>query len=163
MSLLAICQWIQDTPVGTALRESTYMFPIVEGSHLLGLGISVGTIMVSDLRLMGLILKKERASDVMGALLPWSISGFVFMMVTGVFLFWCEAAKCYNSTYFRLKVIFLFLAFLNILIFHTTSWLRMEEWDLDPVPPRGARMAGLFSLVLWSLVIAAGRTTAYNI
>jgi hypothetical protein len=163
MSLLSICQWIQDTQVGTSLRESTYMFPVVEGSHLLGLGISVGTIMISDLRLMGLILKKEKASDVMGSLLPWSISGFVFMMVTGVFLFWCEAVKAYNSTWFRWKVLFLFLAFVNIGVFHATAWLRMDEWDLDPVPPRGARLAGLFSLVLWALVIAAGRTTAYNI
>jgi uncharacterized protein DUF6644 len=162
MSLLAICQWIQDTSVGTALRESTYMFPVVEGSHLLGLGISVGTIMVSDLRLMGVILKKERASAVMGSLLPWSISGFVFMMITGVFLFWCEAVKAYNSTWFRFKVLFLILAFANIVIFHTTSWLRMDEWDLDPVPPRGARLAGLLSLILWTLVITAGRTTAYN-
>jgi hypothetical protein len=85
------------------------------------------------------------------------------MMITGVFLFWCEAAKCYNSTWFRWKVVFLILAFANIIVFHTTEWLRIHDWDLDPSPPRGARLAGLFSLILWALVIAAGRTTAYNI
>jgi len=41
MSLLEICQWIENTPSSTALRESILMFPIIEGSHVLGLGLSV--------------------------------------------------------------------------------------------------------------------------
>jgi len=88
MTILDLCIWIQNTSIGTGIRESIYFFPILEGSHLLALGISVGTIIVSDLRLFGVILKKERMSDVMHQILPWSIAGYVFMVVTGLLLFW---------------------------------------------------------------------------
>jgi len=163
MTILDMCIWLQNTNVGTSIRESTLTFPVLEGSHLLGLGISVGTIMVSDLRLFGVILTKEKMSDVMHQILPWSVIGFLFMVVTGVLLFWSEAEKCYNSIWFRWKVVFLFVAAINVLIFHTTIYRRMDKWDLDSPPPTGAKLAGICSLIAWGLVIAAGRTTAYNI
>jgi hypothetical protein len=163
MSILEMCVWLQNTPIGTSIRESTLMFPILEGSHLLGLGISVGTIMVSDLRLFGVILKKERMSDVMHQILPWSAAGYAFMIITGILLFWSEAEKCYNSIWFRWKVVFLFVAAINVIVFHTTVYRRMDKWDLDNPPPMAAKIAGISSLIAWGIVIAAGRTTAYNI
>jgi len=163
MSILDMCVWIQNTPIGTSIRESTLMFPVLEGGHLLGLGISVGTIMVSDLRLFGVILKKERMSDVMHQILPWSVAGFLFMVITGALLFWAEAEKCYNSIWFRWKVVFLFVAAINVVIFHNTIYRRMEKWDFDTPPPTGAKLAGICSLIAWGLVIVQGRMTAYNI
>ena len=163
MTILEMCVWLQDTPIGTSIRESTLMFPVLEGSHLLGLGISVGVIMISDLRLFGVILKKEKMSDVMHQILPWAALGYAFMIVTGALLFWSEAEKCYNSIWFRWKVVFLFVALINVIIFHTTIYRRMDKWDLDMPPPFGAKLAGISSLIAWGIVIAAGRTTAYNI
>jgi hypothetical protein len=162
-SILGLCQWLESTTIGTSLRESNLMFPVVEGTHLLALSVSVGTIAISDLRLLGLTLKHERVSDIMGQLLPWSIGGFVVMFVTGTLLFWCEAVRAYESPWFRLKVLFLCMSALNIFIYHTTVHRQIGEWDHDEVPPVRARIAGLCSLVLWALVIAAGRTTAYNL
>jgi hypothetical protein len=163
MTILDMCVWLQNTDIGTSIRESSLVFPVVEGSHLLGLGISVGTIMVSDLRLFGVILKKEKMSDVMHQILPWSITGYAFMVITGALLFWSEAEKCYNSIWFRWKVVFLIVAAINVAIFHTTIHRRMDKWDLEIPPPRGAKLAGICSLIAWGLVIVTGRTTAYNI
>ena len=161
--MLSFAQWLEATTLGTALRESALMFPFVEGTHLLALGISVGTIVISDLRLLGVSMKDERVSDVMGQLLPWSIGGFVVMFVTGGLLFWSEPVRAYTSPWFRLKMLFLVLAGLNALIFHRTLYRRIHEWDRDPVPPAAVRLVGFLSLLLWALVIAAGRTTAYRL
>jgi hypothetical protein len=163
MSLLTFCQWLQDIPVATALRESTLMFPIVEGTHLLGLGLSVGTAAIADLRLLGITMKKAPMSDVMNQLLPWTLAGFALMFVTGSFLFASEAVKCYDSLWFRLKILFLIMTGVNALIFHLTVYRNMSEWDYAVVTPRGARVAGFLGLLLWALVIAAGRTTAYKL
>ena len=59
MSLLEICQWAQETSLSVSIRESILMFPLLEGGHLLGISVSAGTIAISDLRMMGLIFKKE--------------------------------------------------------------------------------------------------------
>jgi hypothetical protein len=162
-AILGWCQWLESTDIGTALRESTLMFPLVEGTHLLALGVSVGTIAISDLRLLGVILKRERVSDVMGQLLPWSIGGFIIMVLTGSLLFWSEAVSAYNSVWFRWKMVFLLLSGINAMAYHLTIHRRLAEWDGDPVPPARARLAGALSLLFWAIVIAAGRTTAYKL
>jgi hypothetical protein len=162
LTLLAWCQWLESTELGTALRESTLMFPIVEGTHLLAIGVAVGTIAISDLRLMGWTLRQERVSDVMGQLLPWSLGGFAVVLLTGALLFWAEAGRAILSIWFQVKLVFLVLSAANALAFHLTIHRRLPEWDSDPVPPLRARLAGGLSLLFWAIVIAAGRTTAYN-
>src|SRR5579862_5349361 len=97
MSLLGFAQWLQDTSISTSIRESILMFPVLEGSHLLGLGISAGTIAISDLRMMGLVLKKESATEIFHQMIPWTSAGFVMMMITGALLLISEPIKCYNS------------------------------------------------------------------
>ena len=156
-------QWLQDTSVSVGIRESIYLFPFIEGTHLLGCGVSAGTIAISDLRLLGWNMQKHPASRVMGALLPFTIAGFVIMMITGGLLYWAEPIKAWGSLWFKLKVVFMLLAALNALVFHTTIYRSMDKWDLDLNPPAGAKLAGILSLVLWALVIWSGRTTAYNI
>jgi hypothetical protein len=85
------------------------------------------------------------------------------MVITGVLLFCSEAVKCYNSFYFRVKVVALIVAALNPLIFHTTIWRSLTEWEKMDTPPGRARLAGALSLVFWMVVVAAGRYTAYNL
>jgi uncharacterized BrkB/YihY/UPF0761 family membrane protein len=70
-------------------------------------------------------------------------------MSTGAFLFWSHALKCYQSNFFRLKLILLVLAGINIIVFHSTIDRRRVEWDKSPVPPLQARLAGFSSLLLW--------------
>ena len=72
MSILHFAQWLQETPISVSIRESILMFPLLEGGHLLGISVSAGTIAISDLRMMGLIFKKESASDVFHQLIPWT-------------------------------------------------------------------------------------------
>jgi uncharacterized protein DUF6644 len=163
MSLLDICTWIENTPSSTALRESIWMFPIVEGSHVLGLGLSVGTIVWFDLRLMGAAMKRYSVSQTFSFVKPWMFTGFAVMMVTGVLLFWSHALKCYNSNFFRLKLVLLLLAGINIVVFHSTIDRRRMEWDKSPLPPFQARLAGFSSLLLWLAIVAAGRLMAYTL
>lgn len=163
MDLLPILQWVQDSSIGTAIRESTLFFPVIEGTHLLTLGLSVGLVFITDLRLMGIAFRNRTMSSVMSRLMPWSLAGFGLMVATGTLLFWSEAARCYQSVWFRWKVVFLVLAALNAVIFHATIYRRMDEWDRDWPPPPAARMAAWVSLIVWALVIAAGRATAYNL
>ena len=162
MSILDICQWIQDTNIGTSLRESIWMFPIVEGTHVLALSLSVGTLFWMDLRLAGVFMKDQPMSKVSSSVLPWTLVGFTIMTITGVFLFWCQAVKAYNSIFFKIKISLLILAALNAIAYHTTIYLKMKDWDTAWPPPARARFAGWFSIVLWIGIIIAGRTMAYN-
>jgi hypothetical protein len=163
MSLLPIFEWIQDSSVGTSIRQSILVFPIIETAHVVGLSVSVGLILITDLRLIGAILKSERPSGVMRELRGWMLAGFALMFSSGALLFWAEAAKCYKSPAFRFKMIFLLLAGLNALLFETTLGKTVGAWDDLPVLPQRARMAGWVSLICWSGVVVFGRWTAYGL
>lgn len=160
--LFDFCQWLQVTDVSVSIRESTFLFPIIEGTHLLGIGVSAGTIALTDLRLLSLIMKKDPASKVMGSLLPFTLVGFVVVFITGGLLFWAEPARSYPNPWFRLKLLLLVLAGVNAAVFHLTIYRSMDKWDNDAVAPTGARLAGLLSLVIWATVIWFGRQFAYS-
>jgi hypothetical protein len=150
MTLFEVCQWIENSPSSNALRESVWVFPIIESSHVLGLAFSVGTAVWFDLRLAGLSMRRYSVSETFGYVKTWMFGGFALMMITGVFLF-------------HIKLILLLLAGMNIVIFHWTIDRRRTDWDKAPIPPPQARFAGFASLVLWMSIVAVGRLMAYTL
>jgi hypothetical protein len=162
MTLSGWCQWLQDTAWGTGIRESEWLFPIIEGTHVLALALSVGVLLVMDLRLAGVLMKREPVSQVSNQLMPWSLCGFAIMFVTGALLFWSQAVKAYGSIFFRIKLALLLMAGINALVFELTLRRSVSTWDTAETPPFRARMAGVLGIVFWAGVIAAGRTMAYN-
>ncbi len=160
--LLDWCTLLQNSWVGTAIRESTLVFPVLEGSHLLGLALMMAPVIMYDLRLTGLLWTKDPVSKVKAQFMPITLAGFVLMISTGVFLFWSEPVKCYNSFYFRIKVVALILAGLNAGLHEWTDH-DTSSWDMTFPMPTRAKMAGYTSLLVWTVVIFAGRYTAYNL
>jgi hypothetical protein len=156
-----LCQLIYDSNWGTALRESDYAFSIIESAHVLSITLLIGTISVLDLRMLGLVLRPIPVTRIARSVLPLVWSGFVVSFISGVFLFWAEAAKMYVNPAFRSKVVLLVLVGLNPLIFHTTIYRRVDEWELQHISPWRARAAAIASLTLWSGIIIAGRAIAY--
>ena len=161
--LPALIQWIQNGDFSRSIRESVWTFPLIETTHVLALAISVGVLVWFDLRLLGWGMKHRPISQIHKQILPYCAVGFAIMFITGVLLFYSEPEKCYLSGFFRAKVLFLFLAGLNAMVFEFKTKKTIEEWDKYPVPPAKARIAGWLSLLSWTAVIIAGRATAYNL
>jgi hypothetical protein len=159
--LLSFIQWLNGTSWSLYLRESELAFPLTEAIHLIGLGISVGTIMWVDLRLLGLTMRRERATDVIGRLEPWAFCGFIVMFISGIVLFLGKPENYYTTTAFRIKMMMLPLAGLNVLFFHKRVYPHVAEWDDGAVVPWQGRLVGFVSMTLWLAIIIAGRWTAY--
>ncbi len=161
MFLLSICQWIDGTRLNALLRQSNWAFPTLDTIHTLGIVLVAGTIMLLDLRLLGLGLRSVPVPQMVARIVPATLGGFGLMLVSGGLLFASEAVKMYHSPAFRIKLVLLALAGLNALIFHGTIYRDVAKWDhRSAVPPR-ARVAGLLSLIFWIAIIAAGRAIAY--
>ena len=162
ISLLEICHWLEKTPWSIALHESLWVYPIVESVHVLTLCLFLGTAVMLDLRLLGVTMRQAPVSQVVTRLLPWTAAGFALMVMSGALLFYAIPVRTYLNIFFRLKVLMLVSAGLNAWVFHARVYRRVAEWDLDPVPPRGARVAAGLSLALWAGIVVAGRMIAYN-
>lgn len=162
MSLLTFCEWLANTPGSIALHESLYAYSVVESIHVLTLTLFLGLVVMLDLRLLGIAMRRTPMSEVADRLFPWTLGGFAVMVITGGLLFYGIPIRTYQNIFFRVKVLLLILAGLNVLVFHTTVNRKRAQWDLDAVPPRRARIAGGLSLLLWACIVVAGRMIAYN-
>ncbi len=163
MSLLALAKAVEDSAFSTAMRESLYWFPGLILVHTLSLLIAAGTVMFWDLRLLGIGLRSAPVSQVGDSLLRWTWGGFAVMFLSGSLLVAMEAGRLYNNLFFRMKVLFLLLAGLNVLIFHLTVFRRVDEWDTETVAPLQARIAGGLSLLLWLSILVCGRAIGYTL
>jgi Family of unknown function (DUF6644) len=159
--LLGFIQWLNGTSWSLYLRESELAFPLTEAIHLIGLGVSVGTIMWVDLRLLGLTMTRERVSDVVNRLERWAIAGFIVMFTSGFVLFLGKPETYYTTTAFRIKMMLLPLAALNVWFFHKGVYPHVTEWDRGVRVPWQGRLVGFASMALWLAIIVAGRWTAY--
>lgn len=116
---------------------------------------------ILDLRLLGLVMPRRPVSQVAAQFLPWVWTGFTVMLLSGAMLFASEAVKCYNSPFFRTKLVLLIVAGLNALAFHKTVFRGIESWDENVATPWRAKLAGASSLLVWIGVVAMGRALAY--
>ena len=162
MSLFEWCQWLQHTPLATTVTESDWLFPVIEGSHILALPISVGMIVIFDLRLLGLAFHGSPQAKILTEFARWSKFGFPVMFVTGLLLFITQAGKAYGNAFFRIKLILLVLLAINAALYQVFLYPKMAQWDLDGRTPVGARLCAAFSLAGWIAVIVCGRTMAYQ-
>jgi hypothetical protein len=159
--IVAICVWLEQTVVGTSIRESLWLFPIIETVHIFGIILLVGATSILDLRLMGLTFRDEAVSKLARRFLPWAWAGFLIQVTTGLMLFSSEATKMYGNLGFEIKMLLILVAGINAFVFHSIAYQSVGKWDNDPVAPLSARAAGLLSILLWFGIVAAGRWIAY--
>jgi hypothetical protein len=155
--IVAVCKWLEQTSIGASVRQSLWLFPAIETVHLLGMAALLGTIVAFDLRLMGLVMRREPVSVLSRRLLPWAWAAFTVQVATGASLFLSEAVKMYANPAFRLKMLLIALAGVHALIFHFAARRNLSAWNESRLLRAGARVAGLVSILLWIGVVAAGR------
>jgi hypothetical protein len=162
MPLSEWCQWLQHTRFATAISESDWLFPLIEGSHILALPLSVGMIVILDLRLLGIAFCDGPGAKLVLNVMRWSKIGFAVMFVTGGLLLITQAGKAYDNAFFRTKLTFLLLLGINAALYQKLFFPKMAEWDSARGAPAGARFCAGVSLLLWVGVIVCGRTMAYQ-
>jgi hypothetical protein len=161
MSASELLQTMYDSPLGTSLAESLYVYPLVEGVHLLSLAFSFGLIVLTDLRLIGLVFHRVPVSIVLQQLRPWLLGGFVVTFITGILLTFAAGPELIASPVFPLKLLLILFAGLNALWFELKFGRTVIQWGNQTALPAGAKVAGFISLVSWSLVVILGRLIPY--
>jgi hypothetical protein len=156
MSLLQLFKWFDATPISLIIRNSTYIFPVVEVFHLLGLTLLLGTVTVVDMRILGVGMRRQSVADLASALTPWSVGAAILTIVSGILLFLSEAMKCYGNAAFPYKMWFLLGGI--ILYFLTQRKLTSPASRMNPGM---LKVIAVLSLILWYGVAIAGRAIAF--
>jgi len=162
-------KWVADfanrlgaTDWSVGLHESFYMFNWVESTHVLFLMVSLGMLVVIDLRMLGWWMSDVPASKVASRIGTPMFIGFSVMVITGLALFTAIPVRYTHSLWFRIKLVLLFVAAINAFLFHRHMNRSVATWDTAKVPPSRTRMAAALSLALWAGIVVCGRFIAYD-
>ncbi len=156
-------QFLQDTPVATAIREGESLFPWIECTHVLALTLVIGSIAIVDLRLIGLASRDRGVLQTTATVLPVTWTAFAFAVITGGLLFASNATTYAHNFYFQVKMALIAAAGINMAAYHLFLNKGSDAWHTSAATPMRARIVGALSLCLWIAVAAFGRWIGFTI
>ena len=159
--ILSLCQWAQNTAFFTALRGSWNVYPVIMSTHLLGIALFGGMILITDMRLLGLAMRNHSISDVVDQLRVPKRVGLLIVATCGILMLGSKAEEYYYNIYFRIKLVLLLCVFLHGIIFRSSVYANAAALDRAPKIPGRAKLAALLSLLLWAGIGCAGRAIGY--
>lgn len=156
--LLPYFQWLETFWLGQFIVGSNWLFPVIESVHLLALAVMGGSVLIVDLRMLGLGFRERPVSEIAREARPWMIRALIVMFLTGIPLFLSEPIKCYYSPAFWVKMWTLAIAVIY------TFTIRTRVARREPVrnTARLQMLAGALSLALWFTVASAGRWIGFS-
>ena len=157
---MAWLQWVEQSSVAAAVRDSVWLYPSIEILHITGFVALVGAAAMFDLRLLG-VSRQLPVDQVSRLLLPVSRLSVFVVVPSGLALFISDATAMSANPAFRLKLLLLLCAALNAYAFHRWCFPGVMAWRVDRPAPLGARVAASISLLLWTAAISCGRLIAY--
>ncbi len=166
MEIPGIVRSIEASGVGDWMRMSLKAMPIVESIHVFTSAVVFGTILIVDLRLLGFPSTRRAFTRVSDELTRFTWGAFLISVVTGLLMFAPNASTYYGNTAFRIKMLSLLLAGLNMAVFELVTKRSVASWDSNVAPAPAARFAGAASILIWTTVIFVARwigfTKGYN-
>ena len=161
MTIDQILNLIEHTHLATLVREGDWWFPLAECLHVLSIVTVFGSILMMDLRLLGLASRDSAVTKLSKEVLPYTWIAFACAVITGTAMFISKANVYWHNTQFELKFLFMALAAANMLVFHFGAFRRVADWD-HALPPLAARLAGALSISLWIMVVFFGRWIGFT-
>ncbi|HEX3993874.1 MAG TPA: DUF6644 family protein [Acetobacteraceae bacterium] len=162
MDLQPLWDKIELSPIGDFVASSSWAFPTIETLHVISIVTVFGTVAMMDMRLIGLVSRDSRVTELSRDNLTWTWGAFLLAAITGTLLWMSKAHVYMKEPWFYAKMILIGVAGVNMAIFHAVTWRTIGQWDAGP-PPKAARIAGFTSLALWVVVVACARMIGFTL
>ncbi|HET8748930.1 MAG TPA: DUF6644 family protein [Ramlibacter sp.] len=155
-------QWLEASALAEFMQQSEWAFPAAEALHVVALSLVLGTIAIVDLRLVGLASRRSSFTALAHDCLPYTWAAFATAAVTGALMFVANAQSYVGNTAFRLKMLLMLLAGINMAFFELRTVRGVAAWDREAVVPVAARAAGVLSLAFWIAIVGFGRWIGFT-
>lgn len=146
--------------LGAPIRQSLWLFPALETLHILGFALLYGSIVVVDLRLLGLG-RGLPVTRLAALALPWTTGAFALIVPTGLTMFVGHVDDYVRNPAFGVKMALVAVGVANAWLLRRGALAGAARWDVDAMPPAGVRVAAVVSLAAWTGAIVCGRLIAY--
>jgi hypothetical protein len=162
MDVAAVLKSLEDSGLATRIRDSLFLFPLIESAHVFGLTMVFGTIAIIDLRLLGFASTQRSFKWMASDILKWTWAAFAVTVLTGLLMFITNAPVYYHNLYFRTKMLLLALTGVNMFVFELTAGRTIHAWDKTPSAPLAGKTVAALSLAMWIGIIVMGRLVGFT-
>jgi uncharacterized membrane protein len=145
-------QFLQHNAFTNLLNNIGWMYATFAVIHYFSMFILIGTIVILDLRILGVAARNQGVAQLAETLSPWTWTALAFALLSGFTMFTTDATDFFPDIVFRVKMTVLFLA----IVFTVIVQRNVPKWDRSPVISAGAKTVALVSLILWLGTILAG-------
>jgi Family of unknown function (DUF6644) len=154
--------WMQASALGVAMRESgVWSYAVVNLFHILGVSALFGSILVLDLRLLG-VSRSVPLAPLSRIAVPVAQVGFAVAVTTGVALLSTNATEYRGNPFLLIKFPAIALGLLNVSILsRLPAWKAHRERALTLREDRQLALMGGLSLASWLTAVSAGRMIGY--
>ena len=162
MDIAAFLESLEASGLATKIRDSLWLFPLIESTHVFGLALVFGTIAIIDLRLLGIASTQRSFKRMASDILKWTWAALALTALTGTLMFITNARVYYHNFFFRTKMLMLVLAGINVLVFELTAGRTIHRWDKAPSAPAAGKAVAALSLAIWIGIIFMGRLIGFT-
>jgi hypothetical protein len=139
------CLWLEHTTLIKWLSDSVVMATFIEVLHYFSMFLLVGSIVLVDLRLIGVAAKRRNATELANDLFPVMWTGLGLNFLSGFILFAGDAPDFYGDHVFYIKLVVILVAVICGIIVQAN----VKKWDRPTGIPASAKLLAFISLVLW--------------
>jgi uncharacterized membrane protein len=150
--LLHLCRWLQENSIIALLNGTSWTAAVLEIIHYFSMFILVGSMIIVDLRVLGLVGRRQDATLLADRLFPWMWISLLFNFLSGFIMFAGSATSYYHNDIFYDKVIVVLLAIAASI----TVQQKLRRWNQSPAMPAWAKLIAVLSIGLWIGAIIAG-------
>ena len=133
------------------IAETGWLYAAISVTHYFTLFVLVGTIVLVDLRILGVAARNQSVTQLADTLFPWTWTALGLALLSGFLMFTTDGGDYYPDPVFRVKMTVILLALISAVIVQRNA----RKWD-QPVIPAGAKLTAFVSIVLWVGAILAG-------
>lgn len=150
---------IEGSAINSFVLDSTWVWPILEILHFVGLSLLLGSLLVVDLRMAGFFRQLNVSAT--HKLLPWAVAGFTINLATGFLFLMGDPVRYAANIGFRLKMLLVLVAGVNTLWFWLAVTPSVKNWEAHADTPAVAKLIAWISLGTWFGVLLLGRLIPY--
>src|SRR5882757_7575216 len=129
MDLLKTLGSVDNTKLAEWVQADPLAFPSLEAAHVISVMLVFGSIAMLDLRLLGVSSRNHAVIKISNEVLPWTWASFLVAVVTGSLLFIGQATAYLGNREFKIKMILLAVAGVNLAVFHLFTWSKVQSWN----------------------------------
>jgi len=161
-ALADFCDWLDRTPLSQAIQTTAWITPTVQTVHILAIAAVVSSVLMIDLRLIGILGRDQplaRVSERFRPAIWWTLP---ILLATGILMIIGEPIRSLLNPVFQLKMGLLVATLIVTLSYQVPLGRDPLFWDLTSGRRGAARIIAVLSLMLWVGIVFAGRWIAYR-